>query len=115
MHLMLVFLRGLGMQHVLLQMLHDVFSRPVLAHEPRFIFPHLPRDLVRHGVDRGIHVVGLFARFDRDVIRADEHHFGGVPVFFDLQDDVRLDDLRIIKMQALDLARAVIADRVRDL
>ena len=56
-------------------------------------------------IDRGIHVVGFFARFDRDVIRADEHDLGGMPVFLHFENDVRLDDLRIIEMQAFDFLR----------
>jgi hypothetical protein len=100
------------MEHLFLEMLDDVFPRPVFSHQARFIFPHLSPDLVGHGIDRGIHVVCFFAGLDRDVIRADENDFGGVPVFFHFEDDVRLDDLRVIEMQALDFTRAIIVDRV---
>jgi hypothetical protein len=96
-------------------MLDDVLSRPVFSHEPRFVFPHLPLDLVRDGIDRGIHVVGLFAGLDRDVIRANENDLGRVPVFLHFENDVRLDNLGIIEMQALDLARTIIVDRLGDL
>jgi hypothetical protein len=98
-----------------LEMLDDVFPRAVLSHQPRFVFPHLPLNLVRDGIDRGVHVVGFFTRLDRDVIRADKNDLRGVPVFFHFQDDVRLDDLRVIEVEALDLARAIIIDRVGDL
>ena len=57
----------------------------------------------------------FFAGFDRDVIRTNEHDLGRVPVFFHFENDVRLDDLRIIEMQALDLSRDVIVDRIGDL
>jgi hypothetical protein len=112
---MLVLLDRLGMEHLFFEMLDDVFSRPVFSHEPRFVFPHLPLDLVRDGIDRGIHVVGFFAGLDCDVIRADKDDLGGMPVFLDLEDDVRLDDLGIIEMQALDLAGAIVVDRLGDL
>jgi hypothetical protein len=103
------------MEHLFLKMLDDVFPRPVFSHQARLIFSHLPADLVDDGIDRGIHVVGFFASLDRDVIRADENDFGGVPVFFHFEDNVGLDDLRVIEMKALDLAGAIIVDRVGDL
>jgi hypothetical protein len=102
------------MEHLFLEMLDDVFPGPVFSHQPRLIFPHLPRHFVGHGIDGGVHVVGFLTGLDGDVIRADENDLGGVPVFFHLEDNVRLDDLRIIEMEALDLTRAIIVDRIRD-
>ena len=87
----------------------------MLLHQPRLVLPHLPRDLVDHGVDRRIHVVRLLTRFDRDVIRTDQNDLGRVAVFLHFEDDVRLDDLRIIEVQIFDLARDVVVDRVGDL
>ena len=111
---MLILLDRLGMEHLFLEMLDDVFSRTVFSHEPRFIFPHLPSHLVRDRIDGGVHVVSFFAGLDRDVVRANENDFGRVPVFLHLEDHVRLDDLGVIEMQALDLAGAIIADRIGD-
>jgi hypothetical protein len=100
------------MEHMLFQVLDDIFSRPVFPHQPRLVLSHLARDFVRDRVDRGIHVVGLFAGFDRDVVRADQDDFGGVAVFFHFENDVRFNDLRVIEVEALDLAGAIIVDRV---
>ena len=113
--LMLVIFGRLGMQNLFVEVLDDVFSRTVFAHETRFIFPHLPRDLVRDRVDRGVHVIRLFAGLYRDVIRANEHDLRGVPVFLDFQDDVRLDNLGVVEMEAFDLPRHVVADRIGNL
>ena len=111
---MLVFLDRFGMQNVFFEMLDDVFPRPVFSHQTRFVLPHLARHLVGDRIDRGVHVIGFFAGFDGDVVRADQNDFRGVPVFFHFENDVRFDDLRVIEMQILDLARAIIVDRVRD-
>ena len=105
----------LGIEDELFEMLNDIFARPVTPHQARFVLPHLPSHLVSDGVDRRIHVVGFFAGLDGDVIRANEHDLGGVPILHDFEDDMRLDDFRVIEVQTLDLARDVIADRVRDL
>ena len=47
MFLMLVLFGRLGMQDLLVQELHNVFSRPMFSHETRLIFSHLPRDLAQ--------------------------------------------------------------------
>ena len=93
----------------------DVFlARAMAAQEARFVLAHLPRDFVHHRVDRGVKIVRFFASFDRDVVRADEHDLGPVPVFFHSENDVGFDDFRIIEVQPFDLARGVIVDRVGD-
>ena len=111
----LLLLRWLRMQHVLIEMLDDILARPMLPHQAGLIFPHLARDLVRHGIDRGIHVVCLLEGLDRDVIRADEHDLRGVPVFRDFQNHVGFDDFWVIEVKAFDLPRYVIADRIGNL
>ena len=112
MFLMLVLFGRLGMQHLLVEVLHDVFSRPMFSHETRLIFSHLPRDLVRGRVDGGVHVICLFTRLDRDMIGANEDDLRGVPVFLDRQDDVRLDDFGVIEVKAFNLPGHVLVDRI---
>jgi hypothetical protein len=112
MFLMLVLFGRLGMQDLLVEVLHDVFSRPMFSHETRLIFPHLPRDLVRRRVDGSVHVICLFTRLYRDMIGANENDLRGVPVFLDRQDDVRLDDLGVIEVKAFNLPGHVLVDRI---
>ena len=93
----------------------DIFlARAMAAEEAGFVLAHLARDFVHDRVDRGVEIVGFFAGFDRDVIRADQDDLGPVPVFFDAENDVGLDDFRIIEMQPFDFARGVFVDRVGD-
>jgi hypothetical protein len=103
------------MKHLLFEMLQNIFARPVFAHESRFVLAHLTRHFVRHLIDRGVHVVTFFARFDRDVIRTNENDFRRMPVLLHFENNVSLDDLRIIEMQALDFFCYMIVDRISDL
>ena len=70
----------------------------------------LPIDLIHRGVQVGAFLAG----FDGDVVGAHQHDLRAVPVFFDFQDHVRLDDLRVIQVQALDLLLRVVVDGGRD-
>ena len=112
MFVMLVLFGRLGMQDLFVEVLHDVFSRPMFSHETRLTFPHLPRDLVRGRVDGSVHVICLFTGLYRDMIGANEHDLRGVPVFLDRQDDVCLDDPGVIEVKALNLFGYVLVDRI---
>ena len=47
----------------------------------------------------------LMAGLDGDVIVAVQDDLGDVPVLLHVENDVRLDDARIVEVQVLDLAR----------
>ena len=110
---MFVLFDRFGMENVLLEMLHDSLSAAGVSASAESCICASAARFCRHRIDRRVHVVGLFTGLDRDVIRANQDDLRGVPVFLHLENDVRLDDLRIIEMQAFDFPRAVIIDRSR--
>ena len=83
---MLVFFDRLRVKNLLFDVPDVFLARPVAAEEARFVLAHLTRDFVHHRVDRGVKIVRLFASLDRDVVGADEHDLGPVPVFFHLRE-----------------------------
>ena len=87
---------------------------PVLAHDLRLVLAHLLGDLAHRLVDGGIQVARLRAGVDGDVVVAMEHHLGDVPVLFDIQDHLRIDDSRVIEVEALHFFSRIFDDGIGD-
>ncbi len=86
----------------------------MLAHDLGFMLAHLLGDLADGLIDGGVEVAGLGAGVDGDVIAAMEQDLGDVTVFFDIEDDLGVDDARVIEVEALDLFPGVINDGIGD-
>ena len=77
-------------------MADGALARAVVLQHARLKLAHLAGDLAHRGIDRRIHVVGLCGRLDRNVVRAVEDDLRDVAVVLHVEDDLGLDDLRIV-------------------
>ena len=89
-----------------------IAMRTMLLHQTRLVLAHATGDFFDGFIERDIHVLTLGVGFDGDVIGAEKDDFGNVPVLLNVENDLGLDDSRIVEMQTLDFLGRVIAEGI---
>jgi len=110
----MVFLGGvedLGVEDLLFDVADTaVFARAMAFEEAGLVLPHAAGDLGDGLVDGGVDVLRGTLHFDDDVIGTEEDDFSDLAVLLDVEDDLGLDDARVIEMEALDFLVSIITD-----
>jgi len=99
---------------VLIEVPRIVLPRAVAAEHFCLVLPHLLRNFRGDTVNRGIHVGTLVVGLNGDMVRAMQDDFRTLAVLGHVEDNVRLDDPRIVEMDVVKLGLCVFADRIRD-
>ena len=90
------------------------FARAMALEQACFELPHPAGDFGDGLVNRCIDVFRCAFHFDDDVIGAEEDDFSDLAIVLHIEDDLGLNDARIIEMQTLDLFMRVIANGFSD-
>ena len=89
-----------------------VAMRAVLLHQARLVLAHSSGDFFDRLIQSGIHVLALGVRFDGDVVGAEKNDFGNVPVFLDVENDLGLDDSRVVEVKSLDFLDRMVTEGI---
>lgn len=86
----------------------------MIAQNLGFVFAHLAGDLGDDLIDRRVEVVAFVTGFDGDVVAAMEDDFGELTMFFDIDDDLGVDDSGVIEVKIFDFFDGVILNGFGD-
>ncbi len=98
----------------LVEVLDIVAAGAMIAQNLGFVLAHLACDLGDDLIDRGVEVVAFVTGFDGDVVAAMEDDFGKLTMFFDIEDDLGVDDSRVIEVKIFDFFDGVILNGFGD-